>query len=218
MKKAVKKIVRLIFPESFRHFIWSIKPQIFKIYTMVLDDLKIIDNLMPIPENYLLQDVTWSDKDKLIKFFSFKGPTAFKRKVPKRLNSERCKGLAAIDKLSGDIVYNSWIIHDYKSYLKEFQVKTDDPIIFWESAECLPEHRHKGIHGRMEQEVINYCSRKGAKYLCIQIHASNTKGYKYNLSVGFKLISESYAISWPIFNIYRNLSSFLKNPFTRIFV
>jgi len=68
----------------------------------------------------------------------------------------------------------------------------------------------------MERERINYCIRNGARKIFIQIHNSNIKGKISVKDNGYNLYKSDYIIFWPIFNIYRNLKAFLKNPFRKI--
>ena len=50
----------------------------------------------------------------------------------------------------------------------------------------------------------------------MQIVAASLKGHNHAISKGYKILNVSGAISWPAFDIFRNLSSFLKNPFKKI--
>ncbi|HAF30850.1 MAG TPA: hypothetical protein DCG75_17560 [Bacteroidales bacterium] len=216
MKTGIKKILRVIVPKSVRFVIGSNIPKIFQMTTLVLQNIKPINNLVSIPDTYSFREISWNDKEKLKKFYDYTGAKAFDIKVPRRLNSSRCKGFAFIDRNSGDIVYMNWIHHQYEEYLNEFHIDVSEPFIFWDSAYCLPEHRHQGLHERMEQELINYSVRQGAKNFFMQIDLSNKKGNKYALSKGYKLLNTKCVISWPTFRVYRNLLSFLKNPFKKI--
>jgi hypothetical protein len=212
----LKKTARAILPVSARYFIWSVKPQIFKMNTLILDDYKLSESFIRIPEKYVIKEVTWQDKDALLRFYNSNGANVFERKVPKRLNSKRCRGFAIYDNTSGIIVYCNWIIHQYEEYLGEFGIRPEASFIFWDSSVCLPEHRHQGLHSRMEQELINYSINSGAVSFYMQIHESNVKGNKHALSKGYRLIDTQYVISWPVFGVYRNLKAFLHNPFRRI--
>lgn len=212
MKKALRKIL----PLSVRHFIWTLFPQLTSINTLVLDKLEFIETPITIPDKYLLREVAWTDQNELKKFYRQNGATTFKRKVPKRLNSPNCRGFAFFDNSTGEIVYITWIVHNFSQFLNEFGLKVAPPLILWESALCLPEHRHKGLHERMEQELLNYAVLKGAKFFYMQIHEASQKGNSYALSKGYKILCTRKVISWPFFDVFRDYSSFLKKPFRKI--
>ncbi|MFZ5942007.1 MAG: hypothetical protein ACOYXB_15670 [Bacteroidota bacterium] len=213
----IKKIARYLIPRKLRFFIWSLVPDIHRVNTLVLEVAEAPADFLRIPDNYSLAEVGLSDETKLRKFFDFSGPGAYERKVPVRLRSGQCKALAFIDSSSGDIAYLNWIHHKYDRFLREFGIDTLEPYIFWDSALCLPEHRHKGLHERMEQELMRYTFEHGVKRFYMQIHVSNKKGNAYAAAKGYRLVSARYAISWPVFNIYRDFYSFLKNPFKSVF-
>jgi hypothetical protein len=213
----IKKIARLLLPARIRLFIWSIFPRISIVNTLVYDKLDSNPSSLPIPAGYMLRELSWADKSDLEVFYNHLGPRAFDRNVPRRLNSKHCRCLAYFAESSGELVYVNWIHLKYDEYLREFEIYPTDPYVFWDSAYCLPDHRHRGLHERMEQELVDFSFNSGAKLFFMQIHQSNRKGNAYALKKGYKLLRADKVISWPAFNIYRNLNAFLKSPFKKKF-
>ena len=81
---------------------------------------------------------------------------------------------------------------------------------------CHPQHRHQGLHTRMEQERINYCINNGANEIYIQIGSKNIKGHESVTNNGFQFIKKNYTIRIPALSVYRDFFSFLKSPFKRV--
>lgn len=211
-----RKVIRSVVPFRVRHILWSLTPSIFRINTLVKTNLVYTESISLLPTGYYLREICKSDSDRLKTFYEQISPTAFKRKIPKRLESENCRGFAIFENAQDTIAYNNWLIHGYEKYLIEFGIDIKRPMIFWDSAYCLPAHRHQGFHEIMEQELINYTIKHGCKYFYMQIHTDNIKGNTYALSKGYDLVKTSYAIYWPIFDIYRSLGAFIKSPFKKI--
>jgi len=159
--------------------------------------------------------VSWDDNEKLLKAHIIRGPKTY-RKVPPRLDALEWHGLAVIDTTNDDIAYIAWIINRNIRYIEEFGIKMKKGQFLLKDGFCVPEYRHQGLHSRMEQERINYCVRNGAKEVFIQIHDSNQKGIKSVLDNGYTLYKQNRVLGWPIFNTYRELTSFIKNPFAKV--
>jgi len=212
----MKDIIRLIIPQRIRYFIVTIMPKIQKINTYNLQNPVIIKDLAPIDRKYLIRKVCWSDEEALKKAHLSRGPYSYRRKIPPRLNSPEWVGLAVFDTRTGDIAYISWVITDSIPYLEEFGITLIDNQCLLKDGYCVPAHRHQGLHTRMEQERINYCVRKGASEIFIQIHNSNKAGKDSVLNNGYTLFQQNLILYWNRLNVYRELYSFLKAPFRKV--
>jgi len=213
----LKKIARLIFPPSARHFIASCIPRVYRINTIVLENPTLIEDLMPIEENFTIRVVTKDDIDLLKIFHSHKGLKSFNHNLIPRLNAPEFIGLAAIDINSNEIAYLSWIIIKSIPYFEEFGINMTQGDYLVKDIFVVPKYRHKGLSTRMEQERINYCVRRGVcKRIYTQPLHNNRKGNEAYVRLGYKLVQTNYLLRWYIFNVFRSLIGFLLNPFKKV--
>jgi len=210
------KIIRAILPQKIRKFIANLIPKFYKVNTYVLRNPKVKNSTYPIADKYIIKEVTWKDVKKLKEAYYFRGATSYNKKVPSRLNAPEWVGLAVFDNTAGEIAYIAWVITSSIKYFEEFGIVLHPGQYLLKDGFCVPKYRHQGLHTRMEQERINYCVRNGAYEIFIQIHNSNKKGIASVDTNGYKLYQQNYVIQWPIFNIYRSVKAFLKNPFKRV--
>lgn len=216
MKILVRTIARVFLPEKIRHLILSIIPKFYLINTYIIKNPKFFENLPPIDSKYLIRQVVKDDLEKLIKFELARNPKKAERKIKSRLSSDAWIALCVIDKTNDIIAYYSWIIIKSIPYFEEFGIQLTDGQFLLKDGFCAPDYRHQGLHTRMEQERINYCVRNGAKEIFIQIHDSNEKGKDSVINNGYNLYRQNYVLSLPAFNVFREMKSFLKNPFKKI--
>lgn len=214
--RKIKEVLKYLIPIEVRVFLLGLIPRIYLLNTYLLNHPQFINNLCSISEKYLIRTIGWNDEQKIRKAHSFRGPGAFSKRIPDRLNSSEWVGLAVFDKNNGDIAYMAWIIINSIRYFEEFGVHLQAGQFLLKDGFCVPEYRHQGLHTRMEQERINYCVRNGATEIYIQIHNNNEKGKDSVIKNGYKLFHQRYIIQWPAFNIYRDLKAFLKNPFVKV--
>jgi len=212
----MKKFVRRVLPLSIRRFVWLSLPQVHIVNTYALKVYADMFELQKIPDKYELVLINKSHIERLKNFYNNYGTNVFRKKVPKRLNSSSCRGFAFVERKSGEIVYNTWIHFNFNRYLSEYGIQFEEDFAFWDSGDCLPDHRHQGLHTRMEQELIKYAQQNNYGIFSLQIHESNSKGNDHALAKGYSLIKQSYTVYWPAFGVYRELKSFLMNPFKRI--
>ena len=132
------------------------------------------------------------------------------------MNAPEWHGLAVFDTLTGDIAYIAWVIDRSIPYFDEFGIKMKQGQFLLKDGFCKPDYRHQGLHTRMEQERINWSIRHGASEIFIQIHNSNPKGIKSVIDNGYVFYKQNRVISWPLFEVYRELFSFIKNPFKKV--
>lgn len=213
---SLRNSLRSIIPTKYRQFFWSLIPKFHLVNTYVQHRTESVKELLPIDTKFVIREVTWEDKSKLIKAHSYRGPKAYKNRIPDRMNSTEWKGLAVINTNNGDIAYLAWIIVGSIKYFEEFGVFLKPGQFLLKDGFCVPEYRHRGLHTRMEQERINFCVKDGNCDIFIQIHDDNEKGKESVLINNYKLFRQNYVILWPIFNVYRELHSFLKNPFRKV--
>jgi hypothetical protein len=216
MRNQFKEALRIISPKWARSFIWSIVPKFDTLNTYLLRDAKKFETLPPIDSKFIVRPITWDDKEALIKAHAFRGKQSYKKKVPPRLNSPEWVGLAVFDTSNGEIAYIAWVVTKSIRYIEDFGISLKRNQFLLKDGFCVPTYRHQGLHTRMEQERINFCVSNGASEVFIQIHNSNAKGVKSVLSNGYVLYRQNVIIMWPIFNVYRNLRAFVKNPFIKI--
>lgn len=203
-------------PASGRAFLWRMVPKFRKTNTYILSNPSAFEELRKIDENYIIREVTNSDKEKLKKAHKSRGKTAYENKVIPRLKSPAWTGLAVFDKTTSDVAYIAWIIHQSIPYFEEFGVHLENNQFLLKDGYCVPEHRHQGLHTRMEQERINYCVKHGANQVFIQIEDKNKKGINSVIGNGYKLYSQDYVIQWPMFKVFRSFRGFLRNPFRKV--
>ena len=216
LNRKIKGIIKYIIPIRGRLFLYGIVPKIYLLNTYLLREPKLITNLSSIEGKYLIRAINWDDEQKLRKAHTFRGPGSFSKRIPDRLNSPEWVGLAVFDKNIGDIAYMAWVIVKSIKYFEEFGIHLQSGQFLLKDGFCVPDYRHQGLHTRMEQERINYCIRNGATEIFIQIHNSNEKGKDSVVKNGYNLFHQHYIIQWPVFNIYRDLKAFLKNPFIKV--
>lgn len=213
----LKKLVRFILPPSYRHFIVSCIPKIYRLNTVVLESPKMIENLFPLEGNFKIREITYNDLELLKVFHMHKGIKSFSHNTLPRLNASEFIGLAAIDEDSNEIAYLSWIIVSSIPYFEEFGITMTRGEYLVKDIFVVPKYRHKGLSTRMEQERINYCVRRGdCKKIYTQPFFNNIKGNKAYLKLGYRLIQTNYLIRWYVFNVYRSLKGFVKNPFKKV--
>lgn len=213
----IKKLMRFLIPYRVRHFIVSCIPRIYRINTIVIENPTIIKNLVPIDESFIIREVTIKDMELLKKFHSYKGLRSFDHNVIPRLNAPEFIGLAAIDINSNEIAYLSWIIIKSVPYFEEFGIKMTKGEYLVKDIFVVPKYRHKGLSTRMEQERINYCVRRGnCKRIYTQPLYQNVKGNEAYVRLGYKIVQTNYLIRWYIFNVYRSLKGFIRNPFRKV--
>lgn len=212
----MKSFIKYFIPKKARLFVWALVPKVHMVNTYILKDAGLIYSLHPISSNFLIKQIGWADEEQLKVAHSFRGPNAYKNKIPDRLNSPEWIGLAVVDGSNGRIAYIAWVIVKNIRYIEEFGLPLTSGQFLLKDGFCVPEYRHKGLHTRMEQERINYCIRNGAKEILIQINDANTKGKKSVTDNGYILLKQNYLIQWPVFNVFRELSSFFKNPFLKV--
>lgn len=213
----IKKIVRVILPfKGVRRFVNRCVPKLHKINTYLLKRDKLIQNLSPIDEKYMIREISWDDEEKLIKMHSVRGMRSYNSKIVKRLNSPEWIGLGVFDSTNGDIAYLAWVVTKSIPYFEEFGIKLKSNQFLLKDCYCIPHYRHQGLHSRMEQERINYCIRNGADEIFTQLFSKNKRGNESIIGNGFVLIQQNYLISWSIFGTFRALTGFLKNPFRKI--
>lgn len=212
-----RKIARLFLPTRIRRFLWSCVPVFYKINTLVIENPAFINTLIPIDDNIQIRIIDNNDLPLIKKFYSYRSEAAFKRLIHPRLNAPEFVGLAAIDLKNNEIAYLSWIIINSIPYFEEFGFTLKKGEYLVKDIFVLPKYRHKGLSTRMEQERINYCvKRNDCKRIFTQPLAFNTKGNEAYFKLGYKKIQSNYLIQWPVFNIWRELKSFTKNPFKRV--
>lgn len=212
----LKKMIRLTTPKGFRNYLWRLTPKIHKVNTYRLQNPQEILNLKGIDKKFTIIKVGNEYLPYLKKAYDTRGVNSFKNKVPGRLASKQWVGLAVFDNEENEIAYISWIVIENIPYFSEFGIQLKEGQYLLKDGYCVPKYRGMGLHTRMEQERINYCVRKGAIDIFIQIHNSNIKGVKSVLENNYKVHLKSTVIQWPALNVYRNLRGFLINPFKRI--
>lgn len=216
MQKQIKKITQLFIPAPIRSFVSRSIPRFYKLNTYLLKRNELIKKLSPINKKYYIREVGLEDIEKLRKVESYRNAKSFEKKILPRLNSTDWHGLAVFDKNTGDIAYVSWVIDSSIPYFEEFGIKLKVNQFLLKDGFCVPDYRHQGLHTRMEQERINYCIRYGGNEMFIQIHDSNKKGIYSVINNGYAFFQQDYVIFWFVFNIYRSLKGFLKNPFAKV--
>lgn len=210
-----KRLLRQIIPKGFRVFFWSLIPKTHLVNTYRLRRDAIIKELVPIDAKYAIREVNWNDEKQLRKAHAIRGEHTFK-KVPPRLNSPHWVGLAVFDETCGDIAYIAWVITGSIPYFEEFGINLGEGQFLLKDGYCIPDYRHQGLHSRMEQERINYCIRNGGNEMFIQIYNSNKKGIASVLGNGYTLYKQNYVLIWKVFGVFRELTSFIKNPFKKV--
>jgi hypothetical protein len=211
----IKNIVRIFIPKKVRTFIWSIVPKFYLVNTYKLNN-PVLKDLISIDPKFEIRNISWNDTEKIKQAYFYQGSKAYENKIPARLNSGSWLGLSVFDKTNGDIAYIAWIIIKHIRYIEEFGVFLGENQYLLKDGFCVPHYRHQKLHTRMELERINFCVRKGAKVIYIQIRDDNPKGIKSVLDNGYVFFKRNRIISWPMFNINRELYSTLKNPFVKI--
>ncbi len=214
MKKSHIKIFSTLIPLTIRKKIWRATPKFYKLNTYRLDNPTIISNLLRIDEKFLIRFINNEDEAELKIFYS--NNNVYEKIVVYRLIFDEWKGLAVFDKNTMRIAYMAWIIDKSIEYFEEFGVTLSQGQFLLKDGQCKEEYRHQGLHTRMEQERINYCVMNNAKEVFIQIHDSNKKGIESVLNNGYNPYKQNYVISWPIFNVFRPLGAFLKNPLKKV--
>jgi len=212
----LKKFLRFVIPKRVRYLLWRIIPKVYLINTYLLHRSNPINNLHPIDDKFVIKQVGWNDEQQLKKTHDFRGPDSYRNKVPPRLNAPEWIGLAVFDRTNGDIAYIAWVIIKSIKYFEEFGIHLKEGQFLLKDGFCIPDYRHQGLHTRMEQERINYCVRSGANEIFIQIHNDNKKGKESVLDNGYQLYRQNHVLQWSVFNIYRDLFSFLKNPIIKV--
>ncbi len=208
-----KNTLRKILPDDFRYFVGSLMPRWHKIDTFVLHDPQYISSLKPIDEYFKIRTISDNDLDLLEKYHSYRGKKSFSKKVPSRINSDKFVGLAAIDTRTEEIAYLSWVVNRSIDYFEEFGVFMKKGDFMVKDIFVVPKYRHRGLSYRMEQERINFCVKQGALKIYTQPLTSNLKGKDVYLGLGYKYLQTDLLIQWPVFNVWRNFKSFLRNPF-----
>ncbi len=216
LKRFLVDILRIIIPKKVRQFLWSCVPRIKKINTFVLIEPMFIHDKVEIDESFVIREVGKNDIDAIKQFHNYRGSKSFDRKVPQRLNSSDFVGLAAIDKETSEIAYLSWIIINSIPYFEEFGFIMEKGDYLVKDIFVVPKYRHRGLSTRMEQERINFCVLRGGKRIYTQPLNINNKGNEAYLRLGYIKLRSNYLIQWPIFNVWRELYSFLKNPFKKV--
>jgi hypothetical protein len=214
LNKLFNTIGRKIIPKKIRIILWECIPKFFVLNTYFLSNPKILKNIKIIDEKYYIRFIDRNDKEKLQNFYNSR--RIYEKKIPYRLSRSEWKGIAVYDQEDNSIAYLSWIIDTSIPYFEEFGITLKKHQYLLKDGHCKIEHRHKGLHTRMEQERINYCAKKYATDIFIQIHNSNEKGKQSVLNNGYYLYKQNIVIQWPIFNIYRRFSAFLINPFRKV--
>ncbi|MBN2863657.1 MAG: hypothetical protein JXN62_10870 [Bacteroidales bacterium] len=212
----LKKIARFFLPEKIRIFFFRMIPRVSVVNTYIMSNPLMIEKMNMISGKYSIREINPSDIGILKQAYETRSKISFENKIPARLNSDAWTGLAVFDKTNGNPAYLAWVITKSIPYFEEFGVKLKEGQFLLKDGYCFPDYRHQGLHSRMEQERINYCVRHGASEIFIQIHDSNKKGIKSVTSNGYRLHKDNFVIHWPLFNVYRELLSFLKNPFKNI--
>lgn len=211
----LKKLLRFLLPRKVREWLIIIIPKFHKVNTYILKNPTIF-YLTKINNNFIIKKLQREDIEVIRVAESHRNPKKFANKIIPRLNSPDWIGLAVFDKSNGEIAYLAWIIVKSIPYIEEFDIYLKANQFLLKDGYCVPHYRHQGLHTRMEQERINYCVQNGATEIFIQIHNVNKKGIKSVLGNGYTLYKQNLIIHWPIFNVYRSLKGFLKNPFKKI--
>jgi hypothetical protein len=212
----IKKILRNILPFKIRYFIWGLIPQFPVLNTYLLKRNEPISPLSHIDKKFVIREVSWNDSEALKKAHEERGPKAFERKIPPRLNSNAWKGLAVFDSENGNLAYIAWVVIEDIEYINEFGIYLKPNQCLLKDGYCVERYRHQGLHTRMEQERINFCIRNGATEMFIQIHDSNEKGKKSVLDNRYELYQQNKLFVLPSFNIHREFHSVIKNPFKKV--
>jgi hypothetical protein len=215
-KRRIKSLLRKILPKNFRIFLWRLIPRIQRINTYLLKEPQLTKTLSPIDPKFIIRQTDLTDLETLKETYADRGPEMFKNKIPPRLNSPHWVGLAVVDSTSGDIAYIAWIVTKSIEYFREFNINLKDGQFFLKDGYCSTRYRHQGLHTRMEQERINYCIQNGAHQIFIQIMNANEKGKQSVLNNGYDFYQSNLILSFPVFKIYREFYSVLKNPFKKI--
>lgn len=215
MDKNLKKVLRTFIPKVIRPILWDTIPKFYIVNTFILTKPEYCNRLPKIDSNYIIADSVCKI-EKYIRFESDLGNRKSTQRIESRLNTGVWIPLSIIDSTNGDIAYNAWIITKSIPYFEEFGINIKQGDYLLKDGSCLPQYRHQGLHTRMELERINYCIQRGAKNIYIQIHNSNKKGIKSVLGNGYRLYQKNIVIQWPVFDIYRSLVGFIKNPFRKV--
>lgn len=216
-KEKFKKVIRKLIPSTIRTFLGRLVPKFHRINTFFLKNPAMIEDLIKIDVRFVVREIGWSDETMLRNIYSGKNADSiFKDKIARRLDSPDFAGLAVIDSEAERIVYLSWVILRSIPYFEEFGITLAEGDFLLKDIYVVPEYRHMGISSRMEQERINYCVQLGAKQLFLQPLASNKKGNDVYPKYGYVFLKSNLLIQWPLFNVWRELYSFLKNPFRKV--
>ena len=206
-----------LLPGWLRFLISGSIPRLYRIVTLVLENPDRVTDLVRLPENYTIREVSEEDIDLLKVFSDRKGSRAFKHNTLPRLVAPGFTGLAVINTEKNEIAYLSWVISGSIPYLEEFGINIQEGEYLVKDIFVVPEYRNLGLSSRMEQERINYCLRQGeCRGIYIQILSSNKKGLEVYKKLGYRVLQEDYLIRWYIFNIFRSLNGFVRNPLSRI--
>jgi len=212
----LKKIARFLIPEKTRILLFRMIPRVSQINTYFLSNPQMIAKMSIIPGKYSIREISPDDTGTLKKAYTTRSKLSFEKKIPARLSSDAWTGLAVFDKMNGNPAYLAWVITKSIPYLEEFGIKLKEGQFLMKDGYCFPDYRHQGLHTRMEQERINYCVRHDATGVFTQVHDFNKRGIESVTGNGYKLLKQNYVLHWPIFNIYRNLFSFLRNPIRKV--
>ncbi len=212
--KTLKPIARILLPENVRRFIGIYIPRISKNNTYILKKEYPIVELNNINEKFYIRKLELKDKEAI--WVAYGKKENFDIQILPRLKNDAWVGLAVFNQDNNEIAYISWIIIKNTPFIKEFGINLKSNQFFLRHGFCVPKYRHQGLHTRMEQERINYCVKHGANEIFIQIGSKNKKGIESVTNNSYSFYQQNYIILITGLGIYRELLSFLKNPFKRI--
>ncbi|PLX05852.1 MAG: hypothetical protein C0594_06705 [Marinilabiliales bacterium] len=212
-KRTIKKLV----PKQLSILVWNLKIQTPILNTYALESPQLFTKLSSINDSkYEIREIRSQDSDTLRTAYDSYVKGAFKKKIPRRLKSPDWVGLGVFDLDTGELAYLAWIIVNSIKYFEEFDIYLKKGEFLLKDGLCFPKYRHQGLHTRMEEERINYCVKRGAQKVYIQIQDENVKGKTSVINNGYVLIKKNKVLFFPLFNIYREYKSALKRPFRKV--
>jgi len=217
MNERIKKLLRPFISPTIRQVLWDVLPKFYLVNTYILSNPEYSIQLPEIDDKYKITDSV----HEIIKFQKFEMHNNSKDNTTYselRLKTGAWIPLSVMDITNGEIAYLAWIIIKSIPYIEDFGIYLHEGDFLLKDGVCLPQYRHQGLHTRMELERINYCVRRNANNIYIQIHDSNKKGVLSVLNNGYKLCKKNLVIQWPIFGVFRSVKGFLKNPLRKVVI